>query len=280
MHTGEHGFVFRRRVPGSPLADFVAWFWYFEGLRCDYDRERVLPDGSGELVINLQDVPRRRFDPNDPGRSETFQRSWISGVQTKFLVIDVLQNSSMIGTHFQPGGLAPFVPGGAGEVSEQVVEADAVWGTAILDLRDALRHASSPDLKFNLLEEFLLRRLHDRWERHPAIVHALRRFTADPHQGRIDEVAGETGLSHKQFIERFRREVGLTPKRYCRIRRFQRVLAEIHAGRPVNWTELALAGGYFDQAHFINEFRLFSGLNPRAYLRDAGEYRNFVPLRG
>jgi AraC-like DNA-binding protein len=280
MHTDEQGFVFRRRIPAPPLSDYVAWFWYFEGLRCDYDRERVLPDGSCELVINLQDVPRHRFDPHDPGRNETFQHSWISGAQTKYLVIDVLQNSSMIGVHFQPGGISPFVPGGAAEVGGKVVEADAVWGLAAIDLCDALRNAPSPDLKFSLLEEFLFRRLRHRWERHPAIVHALRRFTADPHQGRIDQVVGETGLSHKQFIECFRREVGLTPKRYCRIRRFQRVLDEIHAGRPVNWTELALAGGYFDQAHFINEFRVFSGLNPRAYLRDAGEYRNFVPLRG
>lgn len=266
-------------MPEAPLAEYVDFLWYFNGYRSDHDRERVLPDGSSELIINLQDTPRRRFDRDNPDRSESFRRAWISGSHSGFLLIDVLQNSSLIGAHFKPGGLAPFIPGGSGEMSNQVVEADAVWGIAAIDLQDSLRMAPTPELKFELMEKFLLAVARHRFERHPAIVYALRRFTAVPHQLSIESVAGEIGLSHKQFIERFRREVGLTPKRYCRVRRFQLVLDEIDRHQIACWPDVALACGYYDQAHFINEFRAFSGLNPQAYLRDAGEYRNFVPVR-
>ncbi len=279
MSTDEHGFVFRQRVPGPPLSDFVATLWHFTGYCAAHDRERVLPDGRCTLVINLQDTPRRRFDAANPNRSVAYRRAWIAGVQTEYLVIDVLANSSLMGVHFKSGGLAPFVPGGASEVSHQVVEADAVWGGAALDLHDALRNLPTADARFDLLERFLLGLARHRLQRPPAIAHALGRFVAAPHLACMAAVANEIGLSHKQFIERFRREVGMTPKRYCRIRRFQLVLDELQRRPVLAWPEIALACGYYDQAHFINEFRSFSGLNPQAYLRDAGEDRNFVPVR-
>ena len=86
------------------------------------------------------------------------------------------------------------------------------------------------------------------------------------------------GISHKHFIAQFRAVVGLTPKRFCRIRRFQQVLAEVEARQAVKWADLACACGYYDQAHFVHDFQGFSGLNPSAYLTQRGEYLNFVPM--
>jgi AraC-like DNA-binding protein len=90
-------------------------------------------------------------------------------------------------------------------------------------------------------------------------------------------VADSLGTSHKHFIERFWRDVGLTPKRFCRVRRFQMVLEALAQKRLVDWGDLACACGYFDQAHFIHDFKAFSGLTPTAYLDRRGEYLNFVP---
>jgi AraC-like DNA-binding protein len=72
--------------------------------------------------------------------------------------------------------------------------------------------------------------------------------------------------------------VGLTPKLFCRVRRFQRVLRRIGTGRPVEWAAVAVDCGYFDQAHFIRDFHAFSGINPSAYLAGRTEHLNHVPL--
>jgi AraC-like DNA-binding protein len=69
-------------------------------------------------------------------------------------------------------------------------------------------------------------------------------------------------MSAKRFIERFKAQVGVSLKRYCRIRRFQHALARAHRGQPVDRPQVALECGYYDQAHFIHEFRAFSGLTP------------------
>lgn len=90
------------------------------------------------------------------------------------------------------------------------------------------------------------------------------------------------GLSSRRFIELFRRQVGLTPKVFCRVRRFQQVLErvhreEVHRG-DMEWAQVALACGYYDQSHFIHDFRSFSGLTPCEYRAAATPHLNHVPL--
>ena len=73
-------------------------------------------------------------------------------------------------------------------------------------------------------------------------------------------------------------EVGLTPKQFFRVRRFQEVLALIEKRQQIEWANIALTCGYFDQSHFNHDFRAFSGLNPGTYLTHRSEHRNHVPL--
>ena len=88
----------------------------------------------------------------------------------------------------------------------------------------------------------------------------------------------QLGLSPKRFISLFEEAVGLTPKVFCRVLRFQDVLSLIEQGQPIGWADLALDCGYFDQAHFIHDFQAFSGLTPQAYLAQRSLFRNHVPL--
>ena len=83
-------------------------------------------------------------------------------------------------------------------------------------------------------------------------------------------------MSPKRFIERFKIEVGLTPKRFCRIRRFQHAVTRVHGGHAVNWPAVALRAGYFDQAHFIHDFRSFAGLTPTGYQAARTPFQNHV----
>jgi transcriptional regulator GlxA family with amidase domain len=80
-------------------------------------------------------------------------------------------------------------------------------------------------------------------------------------------VVRRTGVSQRRLVELFWNEVGLSPKRYCRVRRFNDVLRRIEPVTDVDWTDVAHLCGYFDQAHFNHDFRAFAGLNPSEYLR-------------
>jgi AraC-like DNA-binding protein len=113
--------------------------------------------------------------------------------------------------------------------------------------------------------------------RHPAVGFALRELHHAP--GRtIGQVREQTGVSERRFIELFHRQVGLTPKLYARVRRFQTAIRRIRTGCPVDWTDVALGCGYFDQAHLIHDFRAISGLKPGEYAALRTEHLNHVPI--
>ena len=269
-----------RHIPGPPLGQHVEWLWYFVDFMPDHDREHVLPDGSFDLIINLEDRPRKLFDRENACRFDTFKRGWLSGTHTEFIIIDALPVSTMIGAHFKPGGAARFLGLPAGELCRQVVELDALWGAGIWDWREQLLAARGATAKFAVFEQMLLQRLAATSAKaagNKGVSWAVAQFVREPHLHSIAAVSHDLGVSHKQFIEQFRREVGLTPKLFCRIRRFQEVLRLIHAQKTVNWADVACSCGYYDQAHFVNDFLAFAGLNPTAYLdrRIDGDW-NFI----
>jgi AraC-like DNA-binding protein len=265
-------------LPGPPLNRCVERMWFYSGLVVRHLRERVLPEGTFELMLNLTQEPRYLFDGDHAESGRPFRRSWVSGAQSRYLVIDALQGSSMIGVHFRPGGASAVLGMPSDLFRDRVVELEEVWGVASRDLRDALLEAPNVRSKFLILEGELLRRLRQVPSSGRALDYAVQRFSAHPTSAMITTVAREIGWSHKHLIQEFRRAVGLGPKRFCRIRRFQEVLNQVEKGGDIEWAGLAADCGYFDQAHFIREFREFSGLRPTTYRRERGEYLNFVPI--
>jgi AraC-like DNA-binding protein len=146
-------------------------------------------------------------------------------------------------------------------------------------MRERLLVAATPEAKVRVLEEALLAAAGGIPERHPAVAFALNAFHSAAETQKIRAVAEQIGISPRRFIEVFRKEVGLSPKLFCRVRRFQKVLRMISAGRELDWAEIAVTCGYFDQAHFIHDFQAFSGINPSSYLADHIEHLNHVPIR-
>jgi AraC-like DNA-binding protein len=114
-------------------------------------------------------------------------------------------------------------------------------------------------------------------ERHAAVRLAVAQFDRSNGAVPVSEVVGRIGISSRRFVELFRNEVGLSPKVFCRIRRFNEVLRRIEPLADVDWTDAALSCGYFDQAHFNHDFRAFAGMSPSAYLRGRVA-RNHVAL--
>ena len=154
---------------------------------------------------------------------------------------------------------------------------DALWGDFVFSLRDQLLAAPSPAAQFRLLKEALCSRLSAPPVHHSATLFALDAFEQTDS---VAAVAEQAGLKARRLQQLFADEVGLSPKRYQRVRRFQRVL-DIVGNRPVvDWVDIALATGYTDQAHLIHEFRALAGLTPTAYLERRNGHRNHVVLGG
>ena len=239
--------------------------------------ERVLPTGGPQLIVNLGGNETRVYENTARGLyCRSAPGSILTGITTHAQIIDTAGQECVAGIAFRPGGTVPFFRVPAFELSDRETPVAALWGArAEVRLRQQLLEPVSTNEILDVLEASLLAAWRDRAV-HPAVTFAIDVFESQPQGARIDRVADAVGLSAKRFIERFKAEVGVTPKRFCRLLRFQRAVKQAHRAVPVDWTRLALECGYFDQAHFIHEFRRFSGLTPREYRAAATPFANHV----
>jgi len=270
--------LYRCFVPRPPLAEFVELFWLYQGYTPAHAMERVLPDGTMQLVINLREDTFRVYDRRNPERFQRFPGCLVCGARSSFVVIDTASQAATIGVHFKPGGALPFLAEPAGALRDADAPLDALWGAAANDLRERLCAAATPEEKFRLLEQALLARMRLPLAGHPAVAVALRRFRGVLPARTVADAAEQVGLSSRRFIQVFSEAVGLTPKLFCRIQRFQAVLRLAKGGQQVAWADVATTCGYCDQAHLIRDFQAFAGLTPTAYLARRGEHGNHVPL--
>ena len=267
--------------PGEPLSRFVELLWYYQNEPTAHSKERLMPDGCASLVINLAEDTIRLYNAEDTRKVTRFSRSVFSGPRSECFAIDSDEQVCVMGVSFHAGGAVPFVGFPVEEVHNVLLDLDILWGHRAEELRDRVHGAPTPREKLHALECVLLQRAAGMLEGHPVVEYATRNIITAPQIARIAEVVQATGFSPRRFIEIFRRDVGMTPKLFCRVRRFQRVLQRITSGRPVNWADVALDCGYFDQAHFIHDFRNFSGVNPTKYLADHSGFpghHNHLPI--
>jgi AraC-like DNA-binding protein len=251
--------------PVAPLSAYVEKLWYCDGHGVIHETKRVLPNGRFQLLISLSDAPiggRGRANW-EVGRGAS---SLVAGIQTNFCVIDTSSLESAMWVVFWPGAARAFFDAPADAFYNERVPLDLIWGPLAGELRDRVREVSTPAEKFRAMETALLERVNRQLQLHPAVRYALAEFARAPHIRSVIDVARQAGLSRRRFAQLFREQVGLTPKLYCRLHRFQDVLRQIALGASVDWADLALAGGYCDQAHLANEFRSFAGISPSSYL--------------
>lgn len=255
------------RTPSPPLDTFIERIWYCADTPV-HAQERVLPGGHVDLVINLLEDGIRAYDPAHPGSVRAHSGAVVRGTSTRSFLIDSRLRASMLGVHFRPGGAFPFFGISPSEIVDAHVQLDELWGCDGRNLREQLLEVSSPSERFRLVEAALLQRLRRARPGHPAARAAVAALRAGGNDVRIAEVATLVGLSHRGFIEVFKREVGLTPKLYARLQRFHGAKARIAGLRgPPSWATFAVECGYFDQSHMIRDFVGFSGISPTSYLR-------------
>lgn len=270
--------VYRIHTPPPPLSNFIEHFFYYDGYHAEHAMEKFLPDGSIDMLIDLTESPKKLFHDEEGTTYTTFKKSWISGMKTDFILIDA-SVTHMMGVHFSPGGCYPFIDLPVSELNNITVEVDSVWGNEIHSIRDAILNETSIDKKFSILENYFMLKGKDRMENHALVHYSVKQLVQNPQMWTIKRLSDKTGVTPKHLITLFKKYVGLSPKMFSRVYKFQKVIHLIEQQKKVDWASLAYECGYFDQAHFIKEFRDFSGINPSSYLEQRGPYINYVPLK-
>jgi AraC-like DNA-binding protein len=270
--------IFETHIPESAfLRQFASCFIYYEGFQPAHPLEKYLPNGQTELIINLTGLSQHIYDNITLSEIQECNLGWFSGIRTQPITIPSGFDTKMLVVVFRSGMSFPFFSFPTEETTNYVVEADLIWGRNFHRFYENLHNAESPQEKFNLTEKFLLSEIID-YKDHDFVEFITSRIIINEGTLPISDLINLTGFSNRHFISKFKKLVGITPKTYSKITRFQSVITKIHQSPDLDWISLALEAGFYDQAHFIKDFREMSGFTPEQYLEFEISFPNYVPI--
>ncbi len=190
-------------TPRPPLDRYIERLWLVTGGQAPR-RDRILPSGTVELVINLLDDHVRIDRTERSAKARSYSGAVVSGTYSSAFVVDAAQHAAMMGVHFRPGGAPPVLGVPSAALTEAHVDLANLWSeTAARELRDRLCLALTPEKRFRILEQALLGRLPAGRRVHPAVPMALARFGPDGSGSSVRDVSRESGLSHRRLLTLF-----------------------------------------------------------------------------
>jgi AraC-like DNA-binding protein len=274
--------ILKLHTPAFPLSRYIEQFDYYEGIDVVHSLDRFLPDGNTELIIALTEHPQSIHDNETLKEIQVCRHAWVSGVRTRPITIPSGRENRMLIVAFKKGGAHPFYPFPMTEITDWVVGADLIFGNRFHGLREQLLHAPSVEIMFSLVEQFLFLRGSETLQADATtrcVDYAVSTIVNKPDAVGIRDFSSVIGYSQKHFIDLFKRHVGVPPKQYLKIMRFQKAILEIERGRFMDWNQIARESGFYDQAHFIHDFRSFSGFTPVEYMNRKTDMLNYVPVQ-
>lgn len=263
----------------KPLSDYIESIFHFEGFQPEHSIERVVPTGHVFIIFELDGLERNTFDSKTLEPNGTYTKVWVSGNHSNHLSISAHQNSEMLVIQLKPNGFYPITHQSVSNLTDRVINAEDLFGTNILELRKQVLDKKAVLDKFNLVEDWLLKRLDITKTPNTELTDVLQQLIIVPFENH-SIIISSYPKTQKHLINQFKKYFGLTPKVLHRIYRFNEVLNEIHTKQSVSWSQIAYQFGYTDQSHFIREFNEFSGFNPQEFITSDfhKDETNFFPL--
>jgi len=246
--AGEGVFTLDRRAPKADLAAFVDYYWIVRwrlGDRAPFAQE-TLPHPNVHLVVGTH-------------------RPGVHGVGTKRFVAELAGEGFAIGAKFRPGGFHPFLRRDVCELTERELPIAEVFGADGAAFEAGAMAAATDDERIERIERFLRDREPASDELAVRAASAVERARADATLSRASQLAAHAGVSQRTLERIFRRYVGVGPKWIIRRFRVHEACERIAAGERPCWSALATELGYFDQAHFIRDFKSQVGRTPSEY---------------
>ncbi len=251
-----------KELPIHPiLAPYVNLIWTMESENHDESHiTRVLPDGILEFVNHYGDPWITTFIDQSP---EIQPQSFIVSQMRK--AIDLKSNgfTGFISVRFYPWGGYQFFRYPSKNLIDTICSSKVIWPEYFKQLINSFGNALTTESKSQRIQEFLIQRLNEHRKNEPQLEHAIKLIRQSGGKSSITQICQASGCTTKQLERKFLALVGTTPKVFSRVCRFLTICNQMETYRDKSLSQLGYECGYFDQAHFIKDFREFSGFNPK-----------------
>ncbi|MCF0064713.1 helix-turn-helix domain-containing protein [Dyadobacter chenwenxiniae] len=253
--------------PSADLASFVKCYWTLEGLVDNAtQKQRVLPDGCIELFFILGDDVRRFVSETE---FVIQPRSMVLGQITEPYYIQPTGQVNCFAVRFYPYGFANFVQTSIVNLANTETPIELLFGdeTAAYISKQIINAANTQD-RIALIEAFLLERINDSASRNRIVESTIEALLLANGSTAINAIL-KNDLSRRRKLERlFTRQIGISPKQLGKVIRLQAVLKTLLSRQSGDLIQIAYDHDYYDQAHFIKDFKELTGTSPGRFLAD------------
>jgi AraC-like DNA-binding protein len=260
-------------IPPPPkLARYVRCFWVYEG-EASTDKPyiyRGYADGCTELVFHYRGV----FDQLIGHHVEKSFAAGIHAQTERFTRFVVDRDWGIFGCYLFPYAIPKLFSLPASDLTDQLTDLSSLLGCEGCELEERIMLAGDNTSRAEILSEFLERRLERNHRELPVVFSSINHIIETRGLVDVGDLARNYYLSNRQFERKFKELSGFPPKLFSRIIRFQAALKEYGSNKSL--TDIAHDCGYYDQSHFINDFKEFSGYNPKIYFSGNAEGSEYL----
>jgi len=257
---------YKTYVPDTRLSEYIKCYWTLNApAEHTPEKQRIVPDGCMEMIFHIKDFYRQY---QADGNSIVQPRCFVFGQITQPLDIEPTGETGIFSVRFQPEGFTAFAAMPVGNMENRAVPLEELFGDEGVQLAEPVLQADSTEQRIEIVEAFLRSKLITAESVQMLIKSSVEMIMRLNGQVSVDALSDSMQVNRRQLERKFAGAIGLSPKQLSKIVRLQAALKILSAQTFDNLTAVAHEGNYYDQAHFIKDFREFTGMSPKQFYAD------------
>lgn len=252
--------------PHSDIASLVKCYWTLEVPAVNSERQRIIPDGCIEMAFILGDDIKRYTSEND---FILQPRAMVLGQTIEPFYIEPTGYVNTFAVRFYPYGFASFVNAPIQNLANKETPVEQLFGEIPAnELEQKIIHATSTQQRIEIIEHFLLNKLNDKATIDNIVKATVDTLLSTKGNSPINAILKQDLSKRRQLERKFLKQIGISPKQLGKVIRLQTALKMLLNQKTESLTKIAYESEYYDQAHFIKDFKEFTGTNPKAFMED------------
>ena len=259
--------IYQTFEPAEDLRALVKCYWTLDSQQAeDHQRQTIVPDGCMEMIFHLGDL-YKQYVTDDKWIIQP--RCFVIGQLTQPLEIEPTGTTAIFSVRFHPQGFSPLATIPVKEMENTAVSLDELFDADGIQIERAILNATSTDERIALIERFIKSRLVQSATIDFVVKSTVETILTASGQLTVHELSEQVKLNRRQLERKFASAIGLSPKQLMKTIRLQATLKQLLNNQFTSLTALAYEGAYYDQAHFIKDFKEFTGLTPKEFYGDS-----------
>jgi AraC-like DNA-binding protein len=259
---------FSRISPPDELKNFVECYWTVTGTDSTPVLQKIIPDGFPEIIFHFGSPYKIKLGPAWEVQAENL----LAGQITKYFFLENSGTPDILGIKLKPTAVTHLFQIEMSSLKNQVIPVSSSRCKTLIDLQASVRKIG-PTKRMNVLNNTLLK-LSEKAGLNTVIDKAVELIFKSAGVITIASVCDQCNISERQLERSFKKYIGLSPKFYARIIRFSNIF-QIAQQKKLSWSDVSMESGFYDQAHFIRNFKAFTGEDPSHYFFDEPTLANF-----